>query len=154
MIVKTQFKRLDNKGIRPFSVKEDVELEILTADPSLEGIKKTFIKGGKFYGEPVEMRLQRKMPNGNFVRFGQGKGFMVIDETGKGCWLIKADNTETTFSNEDEIVEPITIKGKSMVSEIQNDISYINENPEKKVFGFTYKQIAIVAILVLIARKL
>jgi hypothetical protein len=150
MITQVQFKRLDSKGIRPFSVTEDVTKEILTSNPQKEGITRTFRKGGKFFGEPVEARIQKRMKNGNYVRHGQGKGFMVVDEDGKGCWILPAKET-SSFVEEEIVTEN---NDKTLVSDIQNDVNYINNNPEKKVLGFTYKQIAIVAILVLIARKL
>ena len=150
MITKIQFKRLDSKGLRPFSVKQDVTLEILTSDKSKEGIKKTFIAGGKFMGEPVDARVQRRLENGNWVRFQSGKGFIVVDEDKKGCWIIPAVNTDSV---EDDSVNP-TVETKSFSTEIKNDLEYINNNPDKKILGFTYKQILIVSVLLLIARKL
>lgn len=149
MITQTQYKRIGKNGIVPFSVKKDITLEILTSDPSKEGVKKTFLSGGKFQGELVEARIQRKSDKGNWIRFGQGKGFMVIDEDKKGCWIVPIDNT--TPVKEQKMDEVITDSEQNTNDNLK---SLQSIEPEKKIFGFTYKQIAIVAVLVLIARKL
>jgi hypothetical protein len=61
MITKIQYKKLDGKGQRDFTVQKDLTLEILTEDKSKEGITKTFIKDGTFFGEPVLAKLSRRL---------------------------------------------------------------------------------------------
>jgi len=88
MITKIQYKKLDGKGLRNFTVQKDLTLEILTEDKSKEGITKTFIKGGTFVGEPILAKLSRRSDNGNWIQYGQGQGFMVRNEDNTGAWII------------------------------------------------------------------
>lgn len=154
MITKAQYKRLDNKGERPFSVVKDLTLEILTENPSVEGTTKTFIKDGNFMGELVAVKLQRKMDNGNWIRYGEGRGFMVRKEDKSGFWLVPFNVTKPVSSPIENLVSTVKDEQDTLIEDIKNDIEYINENPQKKVLGFTYKQIAIIAVLLLIVRKL
>lgn len=155
MITKAQYKKLDNKGERPFSVVKDLTLEVLTENPTIEGTTKTFIKDGNFNGELVAVKLQRRMDNGNWVQYGQGRGFMVRNEGKNGFWLVPYNVTKPSFFRADgDIPKSIDESKETLIEDIKNDIEYINENPKKKILGFTYKQIAIIAVLLLIARKL
>jgi hypothetical protein len=154
MITKAQYKRLDNKGERPFSVVKDLTLEILTENPSVEGTTKTFIKDGNFMGELVAVKLQRKMDNGNWIRYGEGKGFMVRKEDKSGFWLVPFSVTKPSSNPVEDVLPIIKNEQDTLIDEVNKDIQYINENPQKKVLGFTYKQIAIIAVLLLIVRKL
>ena len=162
MITKSKFKKLDSKGIRPFSVVKDLTLEILTEDTGVEGTTKTFIQDGTFNGELVVVKLQRKLDNGNWVQYGEGKGFMVRNESNNGFWLVPFNVTKpaiagtpnslgaTSDTNNNDVINATD----TLVEDITNDIQYINDNPTKKILGFTYKQIAIIAVLLLIVRKL
>lgn len=155
MIIKSKYKTIDAKGIRPFSVVKDLKLEVLTENPRVEGTTKTFIKDGTFNGELVVVKLQRKLDNGNWVKYGEGKGFMVRNESNDGFWLVPFNLTRPVFYNvEGDVSSSTDVKNETLVEDITNDIQYINENPKKKILGFTYKQIAIIAVLLLIARKL
>lgn len=155
MITKSKYKKLDAKGIRPFSVVKDLTLEILTENPSAEGTIKTFIKDGTFNGELVAVKLQRKLDNGNWVQYGEGKGFMVRNEGNNGFWLVPFNVTKPAFTNVNGDTTTVEdTKNETLVEDIKNDIQYINDNPQKKILGFTYKQIAIIAVLLIIARKL
>jgi hypothetical protein len=154
MITKSKYKKLDAKGVRPFSVVKDLTLEILTENPSVEGTTKTFIKDGTFNGELVAVKLQRKMNNGNWVQYGEGKGFMVRNEANNGFWLIPFNVTKPASNPIENIVSTVKEEQDTLLEDVQNDIQYINDNPQKKILGFTYKQIAIIAVLLLIVRKL
>lgn len=159
MITKSKFKKLDAKGVRPFSVVKDLTLEILTENPSAEGTTKTFIKDGTFNGELVAVKLQRKLDNGNWVQYGEGKGFMVRNESNNGFWLVPFNVTKPAIANLSSSLSASSSDNANdttdtLVEDITNDIQYINDNPQKKILGFTYKQIAIIAVLLLIVRKL
>lgn len=154
MITKAQYKKLDNKGERPFSVVKDLTLEILTENPAIEGTTKTFIKDGNFNGELVAVKLQRRMDNGNWVQYGQGRGFMVRNESKNGFWLVPFNVTKPVSTPVENLISSTKDEQDTLLEEIKKDVEYINENPQKKILGFTYKQIAIIAVLVLIARKL
>jgi hypothetical protein len=151
MITKIQYKKLDGKGLRNFTVQKDLTLEILTEDKSKEGITKTFIKDGTFLGEPVLAKLSRRLDNGNWIQYGEGKGFMVRNEDNSGAWLIPIKVTAPP-------IEKIEVKevnpNETVITDIQNDLEYINNNPEKKYLGFTAKQLIIIGIALLIVRKL
>ncbi len=154
MITKVQYKKLDGKGIRPFSVSKDFNLDILTENPSKEGTVKTFMKDGSFMGEPVEAKLQRKMRNGNFVQYGQGKGFMVRNEDSSGMWLIPLEFTKP-ISEEVVLIDSIVKdEAKTLEDQIKYDLDYINKNPEKKYLGFTARQLIVIAIALLIVKKI
>ena len=155
MITKVQYKKLDGKGIRPFSVSKDFNLDILTENPSKEGTVKTFMKDGSFMGEPVLAKLQRKMDNGNFVQYGQGKGFMVRNEDSSGMWLIPLEFTKP-ISEEVVLIDSTIEKDEAdtLGNQIQHDLDYINNNPEKKYLGFTARQLIVIAIALLIVKKI
>lgn len=150
MITKIQYKKLDGKGLRNFTVQKDLTLEILTEDKSKEGITKTFIKDGTFLGEPVLAKLSRRLDNGNWIQYGEGKGFMVRNEDNSGAWLIPIKVTAPPI----EKVEVTDVKPETLVDDIQHDLDYINNNPQKKYLGFTAKQLIIIGIALLIVRKL
>lgn len=155
MITKSKYKKIDAKGVRPFSVVKDLTLEVLTENARIDGTTKTFIQDGTFNGELVAVKLQRKLDNGNWVQYGEGKGFMVRNESNDGFWLVPFNVTKPAFANvngDRTTVEDT--KNETLVEDIKNDIQYINDNPTKKILGFTYKQIAIIAVLLIIARKL
>ena len=155
MITKSKFKKLDAKGVRPFSVVKDLTLEILTEDSSVEGTTKTFIKDGTFNGELVAVKLQRKSDNGNWIQYGEGKGFMVRNEKNNGFWLIPFNVTKPAIANIQNVLATSSVdKSETLVEDITNDIKYINDNPEKKYLGFTAKQLIIIGIALLIIRKL
>jgi hypothetical protein len=155
MITKSRYKKIDNKGVRPFSVVKDLTLEVLTENPRIDGTTKTFIENGTFNGELVAVKLQRKLDNGNWVQYGEGKGFMVRNESNDGFWLVPYNVTKPAFANVDGAITEHTDEAKdNLIEDITNDIQYINENPTKKILGFTYKQIAIIAVLLIIVRKL
>jgi hypothetical protein len=155
MITKSKFKKLDAKGVRPFSVVKDLTLEILTEDSSTEGTTKTFIQDGTFNGELVAVKLQRKLDNGNWVQYGEGKGFMVRNESNNGFWLVPFNVTKPAIASVSSgIIASSENPTETLIEDITNDIQYINDNPTKKILGFTYKQIAIIAVLLLIVRKL
>jgi hypothetical protein len=153
MITKSKYKKIDAKGVRPFSVVKDLTLDVLTENPRIDGTTKTFIENGTFNGELVAVKLQRKLDNGNWVQYGEGKGFMVRTESNDGFWLVPYNVTKPAYANVDG-AEPDETKNETLVEDITNDIQYINDNPTKKILGFTYKQIAIIAVLLIIVRKL
>jgi hypothetical protein len=154
MITKSKYKKIDAKGVRPFSVVKDLTLEVLTENPRIDGTTKTFIENGTFNGELVAVKLQRKLDNGNWVQYGEGKGFMVRNESNDGFWLVPFNVTKPAIASVSNNLKTANDATDTLVEDIKNDIQYINDNPQKKVLGFTYKQIAIVAILLLIVRKL
>jgi hypothetical protein len=155
MITKSKYRKLDAKGTRPFSVVKDLTLEILTENPSAEGTTKTFIENGTFNGDLVAVKLQRKLDNGNWVQYGEGKGFMVRNEQNNGFWLVPFNVTKPAFSSADgDVATTVDETTDTLIEDIKNDIEYINDNPTKKILGFTYKQIALIAVLLLIVRKL
>jgi hypothetical protein len=155
MITKSKYKKIDAKGVRPFSVVKDLTLEILTENARIDGTTKTFIQDGTFNGELVAVKLQRKLDNGNWVQYGEGKGFMVRNESNDGFWLVPFNVTKPAFANVNGDATTVEdTKNETLVEDIKNDIQYINDNPTKKILGFTYKQIAIIAVLLIIARKL
>jgi hypothetical protein len=155
MITRSKYKKLDARGIRPFSVVKDLTLEILTENPSAEGTTKTFIENGTFNGDLVAVKLQRKLDNGNWVQYGEGKGFMVRNEQNNGFWLVPFNVTKPAFSSADgDVATTVNETTDTLIEDIKNDIEYINDNPQKKILGFTYKQIALIAVLLLIVRKL
>ena len=130
MITKSKFKKIDAKGVRPFSVVKDLTLEVLTENPRIDGTTKTFIQ------------------------YGEGKGFMVRNESNDGFWLVPYNVTKPAFANVDGNTDPVDEIANNIVEDVKKDIQYINDNPTKKILGFTYKQIAIIAVLLIIARKL
>jgi hypothetical protein len=152
MITKIQYKKLDGKGLRNFTVQKDLTLEILTEDKSKEGITKTFIQGGTFVGEPILAKLSRRSENGNWIQYGEGKGFIVRNEDNTGAWLIPIKVTAPPI--EKAIENIVKNSEETVVSDIQHDLDYINNNPQKKYFGFTAKQLIIIGIALLIVRKL
>jgi hypothetical protein len=155
MITRSKYKKLDARGIRPFSVVKDLTLEILTENPSAEGTTKTFIENGTFNGDLVAVKLQRKSDNGNWIQYGEGKGFMVRNEQNNGFWLVPFNVTKPAFSSADgDVATTVNETTDTLIEDIKNDIEYINDNPQKKILGFTYKQIALIAVLLLIVRKL
>lgn len=155
MITKSKYKKIDAKGVRPFSVVKDLTLEVLTENSRIDGTTKTFIQDGTFNGELVAVKLQRKLDNGNWVQYGEGKGFMVRNESNDGFWLVPFNVTKPAFANVNGDTTAVEdTKNETLVEDIKNDIQYINDNPTKKILGFTYKQIAIIAVLLIIARKL
>jgi hypothetical protein len=150
MITKVATKPLDNKGLRPFTVKNTTTLEILTMDRNVEGIKKTFIEGGKFIGTPVKARISKKNPDGTFSAPSEGNGLMVVNEDKSGMWLIPIKNTAPySEKNIDSAIDSIS----NEVSE-DFDKALLEVKSDKKILGFTYKQLAVIAILMFIARKL
>lgn len=154
MITKSKYKKIDAKGARPFSVVKDLTLEILTENARIDGTTKTFIKDGTFNGELVAVKLQRKLDNGNWVQYGEGKGFMVRNESNDGFWLVPYNVTKPAVASSSSDIKMVSDATDSLVDDIKKDIQYIEENPKKKILGFTYKQIAIIAVLLLIVRKL
>lgn len=154
MITKSKYKKIDAKGVRPFSVVKDLTLEVLTENPRIDGTTKTFIENGTFNGELVAVKLQRKLDNGNWVQYGEGKGFMVRNESNDGFWLVPYNVTKPAFANVEGSTDPIDEIANNIVEDVKKDIQYINDNPQKKILGFTYKQIAIIAVLLIIVRKL
>jgi hypothetical protein len=155
MITRSKYRKIDAKGARPFSVVKDLTLEILTENPRIDGTTKTFIKDGTFNGELVAVKLQRKLDNGNWVQYGEGKGFMVRNEQNNGFWLVPFNVTKPSFYSADgDVATAVNENTDTLIEDIKNDIEYINDNPQKKILGFTYKQIALIAVLLLIVRKL
>jgi hypothetical protein len=154
MITKSKYKKIDAKGVRPFSVVKDLTLEVLTENPRIDGTTKTFIENGTFNGELVAVKLQRKLDNGNWVQYGEGKGFMVRNESNDGFWLVPYNVTKPAVNNVSNDLKMVSDTADTLVEDIKNDIEYINDNPQKKILGFTYKQIAIIAVLLIIVRKL
>ncbi len=153
MITKIQYKKADNKGIVPFTVKEDLTLEILTEDLSTEGAIKTFRNGGTFYGELVMCKMAIKTSKGDFKPSGKGVGLMVRNEGNTGCWLIPSSKA---IPMEDNVIsqpklDPTSLEGKGM--SFNEEVEMIEKKPcgckNNKIFGFTYKQLAIVGGLLL-----
>jgi hypothetical protein len=156
MITKIQYKKADDKGIVPFTVKEDLTLEILTENLSTEGAIKTFREGGTFYGELVMCRMAIKTPDGKFKPSGQGVGLMVRNEGNTGCWLIpsaKAIPMEDNVISQPKL-DPTSLEDKGM--SFNEEVALIEKTPcgcnNKKILGFTYKQLAIVGGLLLIVK--
>jgi hypothetical protein len=156
MITKIQYKKIDNKGIIPFTVKNDLTLEILTEDKSTEGVVRTFREGGTFYGELVACKLLTQTESGSFAPSGQGLGLMVRNEGNTGCWLVpvkqaipmednvisapKLDNTrlpDLGVSNEDSL-------------ELSNEL----KDDNKKILGFTYKQLIVIGVLIILIKNI
>jgi len=157
MITKIQYKKIDNKGIIPFSVKNDLTLEILTEDKSVEGSIRTFKAGGTFYGELVACRLATKSENGSFVPNGDGVGLMVRNENNSGCWLIPV---KQAIPMDDNIIKPQNQDITRLDSE--DNLSLIGNNEslnkcsckEDKILGFSYMQLAIIGALLLIVKNI
>ena len=79
---------------------------------------------------------------------------MVRNESNDGFWLVPYNVTKPAFANVDGNTDPVDEIANNIVEDVKKDIQYINDNPTKKILGFTYKQIAIIAVLLIIARKL
>lgn len=157
MITKIQYKKIDEKGIIPFSVKNDLTLEILTEDKSVEGSIRTFKAGGTFYGELVACRLATKSENGSFVPNGEGVGLMVRNENNSGCWLIPV---KQAIPMDDDIIKP---KQQDITRLDSNDISSSIDTFQStdecsckngKILGFSYMQLAVIGALLLIVKNI
>ena len=157
MITKIQYKKADNKGIVPFTVKENLTLEILTEDSSTEGAIKTFMQGGTFYGELVVCRMAVKTNDGNFKPSGQGVGLMVRNEGNTGCWLIPSSKA---IPMDDNVIsrpklDPTSIEDKGIsFNEEVSEVSKPCSCNDKKIFGFTYKQLAVIGGLLLAVKMI
>lgn len=156
MITQTQFKRLDNRGIVPFTVKEDVSLELLTDKSHKEGCTRTFLKGGNFNGELVQVRVRAKDKYNRFVPYMNAVGLMVKEEDGSGYYLVPINNvTDVKMSNvEGSTSEGIDRTNTADVNSAIDDVSSALKDDKKKYFGFTAKQLVIIGVLVLIARNI
>jgi hypothetical protein len=157
MITKVKFKRLDTRGVVPFKVKETITLPLLNADLSKDGVTQIFNGGGTFNGELVYASVDKEMGNGIFKTIAEGTGLMVVNDDKSGLYLIPVENvTEATKSVDDFIdrssSSPEVISNGT--DQIENAFNDAMSDTKHKVFGFTYKQLAIIGVLLLIVRKL
>lgn len=158
MITKTQIKKLDNKGIVPFTVKSDITTPLLDCDRSKVGMKKTFFSGGKNYGELVYAVVGIQDESGKMNLADKGAALLIKDPENGGHYLIKAENAtpwnDTDTSSADGSENTDSKQETSPV--IEHLVSEANSklNSPKTYFGFTTKQLLIVGVLLLIVKKL
>lgn len=156
MLSKIQYKKIDDKGIVPFTVKNDVSLEILTENKSKEKDLKYFAKDGTFYGELVAVRvfpIKNGLIDNDFI---SGVGLMVKNESEDGCWIIDAKNCvpldgSNVLENKNEI-DVLTENFRTKKDIVQP--TFNEEKEDKKLFGFTYKQLLIIGVIAIIIRKI
>jgi len=159
MITKIQYKKLDDKGIVPFTVKNDLTLEILTEDKSKEGIVRTFRAGGTFYGELIACKLLTQTDSGSFMPNGQGAGLMVRNEDNTGCWIIPAkqsipmnDNVVSTPILDSTRLSDSNLTSKDIDSNY--DLELKEDKSDKKILGFTYKQLIVIGALIILIKNI
>jgi hypothetical protein len=152
MITRTQWKPLDARGIVPFTVNKSITLDLYTCDKDKEGTKQTFMKDSKFEGQLVRARISKRLLNGAFVPHTETSGLMVATPDKSGYYLIPTSVAQPI--EEVEMDETISPMNKSLTSDIQTKLTDINENTEKKYFGFTVKQLLVIGVALLIVRKL
>lgn len=156
MITKVKFKRLDTRGVVPFKVKETITLPLLNADKSKDGVTQIFNGGGTFNGELVYASVDKEMGNGIFKTIAEGTGLMVVNDDKSGLYLIPVENVTEPTKSVDDLIDrssssPEVIDG---MAQIENGFNDAMSDTKHKVFGFTYKQLAIIGVLLLIVRKL
>ena len=156
MITKVKFKRLDTRGVVPFKVKETITLPLLNADKSKDGVTQIFNGGGTFNGELVYASVDKEMGNGIFKTIAEGTGLMVVNDDKSGLYLIPVENVTEPTKSVDDLIDrssssPEVTDG---MAQIENGFNDAMSDTKHKVFGFTYKQLAIIGVLLLIVRKL
>lgn len=156
MITKVKFKRLDTRGVVPFKVKETITLPLLNADKSKDGVTQIFNGGGTFNGELVYASVDKEMGNGIFKTIAEGTGLMVVNDDKSGLYLIPVENVTEPTKSVDDLIDrssssPEVTDG---MAQIENSFNDAMSDTKHKVFGFTYKQLAIIGVLLLIVRKL
>lgn len=156
MITKVKFKRLDTRGVVPFKVKETITLPLLNADKSKDGVTQIFNGGGTFNGELVYASVDKEMGNGIFKTIAEGTGLMVVNDDKSGLYLIPVENVTEPTKSVDDLIDrssssPEVTDG---IAQIENGFNDAMSDTKHKVFGFTYKQLAIIGVLLLIVRKL
>lgn len=157
MITKVKFKRIDNRGIVPFKVKETITLPLLNADKSKDGVTQIFNGGGTFNGELVYASVDKEMGNGIYKTIAEGAGLMVVNEDKSGLYLIPVENVDEVKKSVDDLIGKNTVVDAATsesVAQIENGFNEAMSDTKHKVFGFTYKQLAIIGVLLLIVRKL
>jgi len=152
MITRTQWKALDSRGIVPFTVNKSITLDLYTCDKDKEGTKQTFMKDSKFEGQLVRARISKMLLNGAFVPFTETSGLMVANPDKSGYYLVPT-NVAQPIDEAESVLEqtPIT---KTLTSELEAGLNDINNHPDRKYFGFTIKQLLVIGVALLIARKL
>ena len=157
MITKVKFKKLDNKGIVPFKVKETITLPLLNADKSKEGVTQIFNGGGTFNGELVYARVDKEMGNGLYQTIAEGTGLMIVNEDNTGLYLVPVENVTEVTKSVDDLINRTSSSPEitsESISQVEESFNEAMSDTKHKVFGFTYKQLAIIGVLLLIVRKI
>jgi len=156
MIAKSQIKPVDNKGVQIFTMKETVKLPMIVKDPQHDGQTTTFLENGKVKGQIVHAKVAAKTKKGDFQPIVDGKALGVMSE--QGYYLIPIDKItwdSDTWNNAEGTEH--TEDGKIVVSEEIKELPLMVTDAiksDKTVFGFTYKQLLVVAGIVFIVNKL
>ena len=152
MLSKVQYKRLDDKGVVPFKVKEDVVLELYSDNENKHKDTKYFSANGTFYGELVAVKVY-PVKNGLIDRdFISGVGLMIENESKDGYWIVPA-NKCIPLDGEIEVENSVNSVDEVFEKPVRKEFKTLNEEP-KKVLGFTYKQLLIIGLIALVVRKL
>lgn len=162
MLVRADYRDVLDKGFKTVSPKENLELEIITTNPTIEGQKRTFLKGGKIIAEKLECRLIEVDQLGNPISsLGQGIGYVVRNEDNTGVWILDASKVEEKEAEApstpiQEVVKDLGNSNSEPKDELAQMTAQANEllSSKKTYFGFTPKQLLIVGVLLLIVRKL
>lgn len=153
MLSKLQYKKLDDKGLVPFTVKDDVILNIITENEGIADHTMFFSKNGMFYGELVAVKVY-PIKNGLIERdYISGVGLMVQNQSGDGCYVVPA-NKCNPIDETKEAINPIETVNKEFDKPKQSSDIEVLVNEPKKVLGFTYKQLLIIGLIAIIIRKI
>lgn len=160
MITKSRVKPANNKGVQPFTMRETITLPLVTEDPKYAGEKKTFLQGGKGAGQLVHAQVAAKTSKGIYQPLVNGIGVGIICEG--GYYLVPVDKLtwDSDTWNNPPIDTHINADGDAVVSEVIEEAGqaqeHINEaiKSDKKILGFTYKQLFVIAAVGLIINRL
>lgn len=159
--MKALYKGLVNKQEEAqFKLLKDIQLPEI-CDPNGDDSKEysIFKAGSKFIGFPAELEFVIKDENGKFKKLPKEQ--FIVKETAKGIYAMP-------FNNIDPDWEPMRWDNTSNVNgaqEVGNDLDKDIEGivdtakeilPKKPVelFGFTYKQLAVIALVGVVTSKI
>jgi hypothetical protein len=117
------------------------------------GTKQTFREGATISGEYVKVQALKKSNNHKFEPLGEADGIQVISEG--GYYLVPIDVITWNSDKWNSDTETPTTDTKAQVEVFDKVPPVVTEViEEKKILGFTYKQILLVAGLAFVINRL
>lgn len=157
MITKSRFKKLDNKGEQVFKVTKTVEVPLLTSVRRAAGTKKIVTEGATIKGEKVRAQVLVQDKNNPKVwqPYGDAVGIKIPHEEGYFIVPIDAVTWDSDPWNDNGTETKRAFDGAEVVETAKEEIQTAIQNPDdKKYFGFSAKQLLVIAGIVFVVTKI